>query len=247
MEDSGGPPGVGAAEKGSGHGAERMLTIGQVVRELQSDFPDLSISKVRYLEDRGLLAPARTKGRYRKYDKADIRSLRGILRMQRDEYLPLEVIRQRVGRAGAASVGPSYVAGGLASRHSMKLTRQDPAYTLQELCEAAGITDEFALQLVEFRLLDRSSESGPAFTENDLDTARICQRLAHFDLEPRNLRLLSSSAEREAALAEQVAAPSLLSGHPDRREYGLALVEDLGSLFSQLTHLLLQKQLRHLL
>ena len=85
--------------------AERLLTIGQVVKLLQAEFPDLSITKVRYLEDRGLLSPTRTKGRYRKYDPADVRRLRMILTLQRDEYLPLEVIRQRVDRSTAASPG----------------------------------------------------------------------------------------------------------------------------------------------
>jgi DNA-binding transcriptional MerR regulator len=248
MEDTGRRPIGGAAREGSGSGAERLLTIGQVVRELQSDFPDLSISKVRYLEDRGLLAPTRTTGRYRKYSKADVRSLRGILTMQRDDYLPLEVIRQRVERRGsAAAMGRPSVPGSGVPRLTMKLIREEPTYTLEDLSESAGVDDEFVLTLVEFRIIDRSSESGPAFTESDLDTVRVCQRLAHFDLEPRNLRLLSSSAEREAALVEQVASPSLRSGHPDRKEYGLTMVEDLASLFSQLMHLLLHKELRRLL
>src|SRR4030042_1411625 len=109
MEDTARRPLAGAAEEGSGPGGERLLTIGQAVRELQSDFPDLSISKVRYLEDRGLVAPTRSKGRYRKYDKADVRSLRGILTMQRDEYLPLEVIRQRLERTGPPGLGRALV------------------------------------------------------------------------------------------------------------------------------------------
>jgi len=73
-----------------------LLTIGQVVDQLKPDFPDLSITKVRYLEDRGLLSPSRTPGRYRKYEGADVRRLRTILTLQRDQYLPLEVIRERV-------------------------------------------------------------------------------------------------------------------------------------------------------
>ena len=85
---------------------EQLQTIGHVVRSLQPEFPDLSISKVRYLEDRGLLVPRRTAGGYRKYAARDVRRLRAILTMQRDEFLPLEVIRERIERsAGAGAVG----------------------------------------------------------------------------------------------------------------------------------------------
>ena len=85
-----------------------------------------------------------------------------------------------------------------------------------------------------------------AYTESDLRTTRVCHRLARHRLEPRNLRILSSAAEREAALIEQVATPALLSGHGDRREYGLEMVRDLGSLFAQLTQLLFSRDLRQI-
>jgi hypothetical protein len=97
---------------------------------------------------------------------------------------------------------------------------------------------------VEFRLVEPSASTGAAFTDTDLEIARICQLLARFGVEPRNLRLLSSSAEREAAVIEQVAAPSLRSTHPDKREHGQKVLGDLGSLCSQLMHFLLYKELR---
>jgi hypothetical protein len=85
------------------------------------------------------------------------------------------------------------------------------------------------------------------FTDSDLEIARICHVLVRFGVEPRNLRLLGSSVEREAALVEQLTTPSLKSAHADKREYGEKMVEDLGSLLSQLMHLLLFKELRKLL
>ena len=96
-------PGERNEHKPGSSGSEKLLTIGQLVRELQAEFPDLSISKVRYLEDRGLIAPERSKGRYRKFSKDDMRRLRSILAMQRDEYLPLEVISHRLDQATSAS------------------------------------------------------------------------------------------------------------------------------------------------
>jgi DNA-binding transcriptional MerR regulator len=223
-----------------------LLTIGQLVDQLKSDFPDLSITKVRYLEDRGLLAPSRTPGRYRKYTGADARRLRAILTLQRDQYLPLEVIRDRVDAPSSGLLGQPFTA----SAHlgaSLSLKREDEAYTQEEFCENAGIDTAFLRLLVEYRLIERRGQQGTVFTDGDLEIARICHLLVRFGVEPRNLRLLGSSVEREAALVEQLATPSLRSAHADKREYGEKMVEDLGSLLSQLMQLILYKELRKLL
>lgn len=235
------------SQEAAGLRSDRLLTIGQVVDHLQPDFTDLSITKVRYLEDRGLLSPVRTPGRYRKYTAADVRRLRTILTLQRDEYLPLDVIRQRVDRGTAAVLGQSLASAVAPVRPSSVLKREEPVYTWGEVCETAGVDEAFLRMLLEYRLIDRPSQSGVVFTESDLETARICHLLARFGVEPRNLRLLGSSVEREAALLEQVATPSLRSTHPDKREYGEKMLEDLGGLLSHLIHLVLYKELRKLL
>lgn len=231
----------------SGDRNEQLFTIGQVVSQLAEEFPDLSITKVRYLEDRGLLSPARTPGRYRKYSVADVRRLRAILTLQRDEYLPLDVIRQRVDRAVIPASGKPLDPASTPMRTTAVLKREEPIYTWEEAPDAAGVEAEFFRMLVEYRLIDRATMSGPALTESDLEIARICSLLARFGVEPRNLRLLGSSVEREAALIEQITAPSLRSTHSDKREHGEKTLEDLGALLSQLLHLLLYKELRKLL
>jgi DNA-binding transcriptional MerR regulator len=245
METPGKPP-SSRRTKGSAPVPEATFTIGRLVRDLQSEFPDLSITKVRYLEQRGLVSPARSTGRYRRYTSADLRTLRSVLAMQRDEYLPLEVIRQRIEKA-ALSAGRALLTTGEPSPSSAPLRHEEPLYSLREVCAASGVDEEFVLRLEESRLVERSGESGPAFTASDLETVHICHLLGRFQLQPRNLRLLSSSAEREAGLVEQVATTSLRSTHPDKREYGVQIVEDLGSLFSRLNHLLLYRELRRLL
>ena len=228
--------------------SDRMLTIGQVVGQLQPEFEDLSITKVRYLEDRGLLAPQRTPGRYRKYNSSDVRRLRTILTLQRDEYLPLDVIRQRVERGTASVLGQPLSPTAPLSAPSHALKREEPSYTWEEAREAAGATEEFLRMLAEYRLISRPAQAnGLQLTESEVEIARICVLLARFGVEPRNLRLLYSSVEREAALLEQVATPNLRSSHPDKREYGENMLEDLGALLSQLLHLLLYKELRSLL
>jgi DNA-binding transcriptional MerR regulator len=227
--------------------AEQLWSIGQVVEQLKAEFPNLSITKVRYLEDRGLLAPARTPGRYRKFSAADVRRLRTILTLQRDEYLPLDVIRQRVDREMTAPAGGSLRPTSVPIRTTPVLRHEEPVYTWEEAPEAAGVDSEFFRVLAEYRLVERHGGPGPTLTESDLEIARICHLLAQFGMEPRNLRLLSSSVEREAALIEQVTTPLLRSAHSDKREHGEKMLEDLGALLSQLLHLLLYKELRKLL
>ena len=227
--------------------SQQLFTIGQAVAQLAQEFPDLSITKVRYLEDRGLLNPARTPGRYRKYTSADVRRLRAILSLQRDEYLPLDVIRQRVDRAVIPAAGKPLDPASTPMRTTSILKREEPIYTWEEAPDAAGVDAEFFRLLVEYRLIDRVTMSGPALAESDLEIARICFLLARFGVEPRNLRLLGSSVEREAALIEQVTAPSLRSTHSDKREHAEKTIEELGALLSQLLHLLLYKELRKLL
>lgn len=238
------PDGDGGTTAGGAEDAERLLTIGQVVAQLEPEFPDLSITKIRYLEDRKLLSPARSKGRYRKYSAADVRRLRMILTLQRDEYLPLEVIRERIDRVGPSGLGRSLSSMVAPLRSNAAVKREELVYTWAELCQQAGVDDSFLRILVEFRLVEPSAQSGRVFTESDAEIARICQVLARFGVEPRNLRLLSSSVEREAAILQQVVTPSLRSSHPDKREYGEQVLGELGALYSQLMHLLLYKELR---
>jgi DNA-binding transcriptional MerR regulator len=245
MQSPSNPPSPGRTKKAP-HTPEATFTIGRLVRDLQSEFPDLSITKVRYLEERGLVSPARSTGRYRRYTSADLRTLRTVLALQRDEYLPLEVIRQRIEKANLSAGGP-FLTTGEPGPASAPLRREEPLYSLQEICAAAGVDEHFVMRLEESRLVERSAESGPAFTGSDLEAVHICRLLARFQLEPRNLRLLSSSAQREAGLLEQVATTSLRSSHPDKKEYGVQIVADLGALFSRLNHLLLYRELRRLL
>jgi hypothetical protein len=152
-----------------------------------------------------------------------------------------------VERGTAAVLGQSVASAVTPIHASAALKREEPTYTWEEACEAAGIDEGFLRMLVEYRLIDRPAQTGPALTESDLEVLRICHLLSRFGVEPRNLRLLSSSVEREAALLEQVATPSLRSTHPDKREYGVSMLEELGSLLSRLLHLLLYKELRKLL
>src|SRR5438094_2933067 len=124
--------------------ATRLHTIGSVCRRLQGEYPDISISKIRYLEDQGLLAPKRTRGGYRLFSEEDIERLETILRLQRDEFLPLRVIRQELASPTSSERRRKRPAG---------LAEAEDEIDLAELCERSGIDANVARELEEYGLL----------------------------------------------------------------------------------------------
>ncbi len=215
---------------------QRLLTIGAVCRRLQPQFPDISISKIRYLEDQGLLTPKRTQGGYRLFGEDDVERLRTILRLQRDEFLPLRVIRQEL-----SSVGPE----GRARRRRVGLAVDEDELALAELCERAGITPEEARELEEFGLLEGYSSGGEKrYRESDADIAAVCSSLARYGLSPRNLRRFRTAAGNQADLLDQLVAPALRSRNPERRQGGLDDLQTLAELAQELSQLLFWRALR---
>src|SRR3712207_105225 len=130
---------------------QRLSTIGAVCRRLKSDFPDISISKIRYLEDQGLLAPRRTQGGYRLFGEEDVERLQTILRLQRDEFLPLRVIRQELASPNAAE---------RKRKRRSVLAAADEDVDLAELCERAGVTTELVRELEEYGLVTPRARGG---------------------------------------------------------------------------------------
>jgi DNA-binding transcriptional MerR regulator len=216
---------------------ERLLTIGAVCRRLQSEFSDISISKIRYLEDQGLLAPRRTQGGYRLFSEEDVERLRTILRMQRDEFLPLRVIRQEL-----ASAAPRE-----RRRKAPGLTGDEDELDLAELCNRAGIRPELVRELEEYGLLAPRVEAGEKlYTESDAEVAAVCGRLAQYGLAPRHLRAFRGAADRSAGLLEQLVAPSLRSRNPERRQAGVEDLKALAEQANELSQLLFWRALRRM-
>jgi len=192
---------------------------------LKDEFPDISISKIRYLEDQGLLAPRRTEGGYRLFSEDDVERLERILRLQRDEFLPLRVIRQELASSGA----------------------RDRKRRRAGLVEAERELDRLARELEEFGLLAPRTESGEKrYRDLDADIALACGRLAQFGIAPRHLRGFRTAADREAALIEQVVGPALRARNPERRRAGMEDLESLGELAQGLGQLLFWRALRRL-
>jgi len=218
----------------------RLLTIGSVCNHLQAEFPDISISKIRYLEDQGLLAPRRTQSGYRLFSEDDVERLETILRLQRDEFLPLRVIRQELASpSGPGKERRRQRAAGLAGA--------DEELDLGELCERAAITPELARELEDYGLLQSRREgSDKLYPAGDVDVAVACAKLSRYGISARHLRTFRTSADREAGLLHQLVAPSLRSRKPDRRQGGIQELEALAELAQELSQLLFWRDLRHL-
>jgi DNA-binding transcriptional MerR regulator len=224
----------------------KALTIGAVCKVLGQEFDDISISKIRYLEDQKLLTPRRTRGGYRLYSQADVEQLRAILRMQRDEFLPLRVIRQELA---AGKIGGERERGvrAAASRRAMTLEEPDEFAGLDEVLEQTGATPELIRELEDYGIVQPTQRNGSKlFDETDVEIVRAATELSQFGVGGRNLRVFRTSADREAALLEQLMAPSLRSRSPARRKEALESLEGLAATCTQLKHLLLVRDLRRL-
>jgi DNA-binding transcriptional MerR regulator len=221
----------------------KALTIGAVAKILGREFDDISISKIRYLEDQKLLSPRRTPGGYRLYSQADVERLRTILRMQRDEFLPLRVIRQELA-AGAReerlSTGPRRRAAAIEPGKGSRMA-------LDELVDETGVGGELIKELEDWRLVKPETIDGTKFYDDtDLEIIKACAELARFGVAGRNLQVLRTAADREAALLEAVVAPGLRSSNHNRRREAIENLESLAAACNNLTHMLLVRDLRKL-
>jgi DNA-binding transcriptional MerR regulator len=230
---------------------QKSLTIGAVCKALAQEFPDISISKIRYLEDQKLLAPRRTPGGYRLYTQGDVARLRTILRMQRDEFLPLRVIRQelaagrppdtaapvpgRLGRDGARAWRPSVSVG-----HAT-----GALYSLEDVLEETKAEAKLVHELEEFGVVKGELRGGVRyFDETEREIIAAVAELARYGVGGRNLRVFRSSADREANLLQQILAPALRSRNPERRREAVEALENLAAVATHLKHLLLIRDLR---
>jgi DNA-binding transcriptional MerR regulator len=201
---SGSPARGSASTRGS-------VSIGQVLDELSPEFPDISPSKIRFLEAEGLIQPLRSSSGYRRFTSADITRLRFILTAQRDEYLPLRVIKERLDATGGAGGGS---AGSAVPAFAM---------TRSELLTAAGAAEDLLAELEDYGLVRR----GRSYGAQALSVLRSAVELAGYGIQPRHLRAVKAAAEREAALVEQAVAP--LTRQKGSREPALRAARDIAA------------------
>jgi DNA-binding transcriptional MerR regulator len=185
--------------------ARAYFGIGEVLVQLQDEFPDVSVSKIRFLENEGLIQPARSPSGYRRFASADVDRLRYILTAQRDRYLPLRVIKDQLDAVeedgpGGPGACPAYA---------------DTPLTRRELLDATGLDEAALAGLEDFGLVRRS---GRHYGPDALAAARAVVALGGYGVQARNLRVLRASVERETALIEQVVAPILRQRSPGARD-----------------------------
>jgi DNA-binding transcriptional MerR regulator len=224
----------------------KALTIGAVCKILQSEFDDISISKIRYLENQKLLSPRRTAGGYRLYSQSDVERLRTILRMQRDEFLPLRVIRQELAAGRDVDLSGDRPTGS-SVRRAILVNSSNAFLTVEELIEETGAREELVHELEEYGVIQAERRDGSSvYDETDREIVRTANELSRFGVAARNLRVFRSSADREANLLETLLGASLRSRNPQRRKDAVESLENLAATVSHLKHLLLIRDLRRL-
>jgi DNA-binding transcriptional MerR regulator len=203
--------------------APGLLSIGEVLAELRTEFPDVTISKIRFLEAEGLVEPARSRSGYRKFSRADVARLRFVLLSQRDHYLPLRVIKDQLAQSGSSDEDRGAASAGRPPRALVSVEpghfappADDVRLSAGELAQAAGISEEQVADCVQHGLV--SMRPGTTWFDADaLAVAVVVKEMARYGLEARHLRAFRTAADREVGLVQQVVTPLARQRHPEAR------------------------------
>jgi DNA-binding transcriptional MerR regulator len=225
-----------------------LLTIGEVLNQVRSEFDDISISKIRFLEAEGLIVPSRTKSGYRKFSSADVDKLRYILRMQRDHYLPLKVIREHIEAIDRGlkpeidEIEKPKVPSALVDLNQLGIKKSNIRVTREELIANTSITDQDLKESEDYGLIKVLADKRH-YDDIAVKTARVIAALSGFGLEPRHLKFLKSGSDRESSLIKQVASPMSRSKRPDAGEQALEMMREISNLTNQLHFILVSSTL----
>jgi DNA-binding transcriptional MerR regulator len=225
-----------------------LLTIGEVLNQVRSEFDDISISKIRFLEAEGLIVPSRTKSGYRKFSSADVDKLRYILRMQRDHYLPLKVIKEHIEaidrglKTEIDEIEKPKVPSALVDLNQLGIKKSNIRVTREELIANTSITDQDLKESEDYGLIKVLADKRH-YDDIAVKTARVIAALSGFGLEPRHLKFLKSGSDRESSLIKQVASPMSRSKRPDAGEQALEMMREISNLTNQLHFILVSSTL----
>ena len=231
------------------------LSIGEVLTLLKDELPDVTISKIRFLESQGLLDPERTPSGYRKFYDNDVARLRWILRQQREHFLPLKVIKGRLigepeGEGGAedgtgATTTTTTTAASAVDPEPLAPPRSGTSLTLQELAASCGLEPGDLTELERFGLISGRTVGGTAYYDDDaLAAGHVAAGFMKFGVEARHLRMYKTAAEREAGFFEQVVMPMLKQRNPEARRQASETLAELARLGQQLRSAMLRNALR---
>ena len=225
-----------------------LLTIGEVLNQVRSEFDDISISKIRFLEAEGLIVPSRTKSGYRKFSSSDVEKLRYILRMQRDHYLPLKVIKEHIEAIDRGlkpeidEIEKPKVPSALVDLNQLGIKKSNIRVTREELIANTSITDQDLKESEDYGLIKVLADNRH-YDDIAVKTARVIAALSGFGLEPRHLKFLKSGSDRESSLIKQVASPMSRSKRPDAGEQALEMMREISNLTNQLHFILVSSTL----
>jgi DNA-binding transcriptional MerR regulator len=230
-----------AVPHAAGVPSRAFMSIGEVLGQLRPEYPDVTISKIRFLEDEGLIKPERTSSGYRKFSREDVSRLRYVLSAQRDHYLPLRVIKEHLDAIdrgleppSTGSSGPKVpralvAAEGMPGPDAFRPDASEVRLSRRELLDAAGLEPEQLEQLEQFGLV--SPRSGSSHYDGDaLVVAKTVAEMARFGIEARHLRPFKSAAEREIGLVEQVVTPLVRQRNPEARARADEVARELAAL-----------------
>ncbi|MFF9851524.1 transcriptional regulator FtsR [Streptomyces litmocidini] len=238
---------TGGAGSGTATAGDRLVSIGTVLNQLRDEFPEVTISKIRFLEAEGLVEPRRTASGYRKFSPEDVERLARILRMQRDHYLPLKVIREHLD---ALARGEEIKLPAPGRRRDLLegTWEQDEAEApavarlgRAELIAAAEVTEAELAEWESYGLI--AETEGGGYDADAVTVARLVADLGRFGLEPRHLRAVKAAADREAGLIEQVVAPLRRHRNPQTRAHAEATAKELAAQSVRLHAALVQSAL----
>lgn len=225
-----------------------LLTIGEVLNQVRSEFDDISISKIRFLEAEGLIVPSRTKSGYRKFSSSDVDKLRYILRMQRDHYLPLKVIKEHIEaidrglKPEIEQINKPKVPSALVDLNQLGVKKSHLRVTREELITNTSISEQDLKESEDYGLIKVLADKRH-YDDIAVKTARVIAALSGFGLEPRHLKFLKSGSDRESSLIKQVASPMSRSKRPDAGEQALEMMREISNLTNQLHFILVTSSL----
>lgn len=230
--------------------ARDYQSIGEVLVSLKAEFPDITISKIRFLEAEGLIAPERTPSGYRKFYVDDVDRLRSILKMQRDEYLPLKVIKERLLRE-ASEVGPDGEVQPAPVIEEAEELAEAPTglqMSLDEVSSATGIEKPQIQELESYGLVCSHGPEGARYYDGDdyviLNTVKDFFK---YGVESRHLRMYRQFEEREASFFESIVLPMMRQRNPDARRAAIDQLQDMARTSRKLKQALLRINLREYL
>jgi DNA-binding transcriptional MerR regulator len=204
------------------------MTIGELVDSLVPAHPDLTISKVRFLEDEGLITPERTAGGYRKFSTNDVARVDLVLRLQKEHFLPLSVIREKLADLDKGKVSEE-LRPMVTRPEAAALPFDDAeAVPMEQVPSLLGFPASFVRELAEFGLVSiAQGEHGEELARGDVQIAHTCWDMRRYGVDPRHLRMYATGAEREAALFQQILMPAYRHRTPEAKQ---KLVESLAEL-----------------